>query len=66
MAGEGIVAANMAGFSKGEAFEQRLEGGADICGVNSNKSPEGEWTWCAHDLARKPARLEQSERQGDG
>lgn len=56
----------MAGFSKGEAFEQRLEGGADICGVNSNKSPEGEWTWCAHDLARKPARLEQSERQGDG
>ena len=36
-------------FNEDEAFEQTLEGGADICGLSilgrasSNRGPQGEW-----------------------
>lgn len=58
-------------FNEDEAFEQKPEGGADICGmsilgrVSTSRGPQGEWAWCAEDRAKEPARQEQSEPEDE-
>lgn len=59
-AGERIATISVVGrrVSEDGAFEQRLKGGTDTCGMSilgriiCSRGPQGDWVWCAEDEQR--------------